>query len=752
MAELLAGMKGHRQAWLALGQWRLLLDLLAVVGLGLMPLLFFWRLLTPNPADVAIIRPGDFTDVHYPFRSFVTRELIDGRLSLWNPFVLSGHSSLGDVQFALFYPVNLALSYLLGRDGLSLLDLELHVVLHFSLAGIFTYLFAKRVLRSRAAALTSALVFAYGGYLTSFPVQQINLLETSAWLPLILLLLDKGLDERQPGYVALAGVSLALAALVGHPQTLLYVLAASVLYGLYKAWGQRSQGARRYLAVPLFVALGLGLSSIQLVPAYEHLGLTTRAEVSYRFTSTGFELKELVGLLLPGEWGGTPLYVGVLPLFLSGFAIVRARGGGPRVFWAALALIGLLVSFGGNTFLHSLLYLAAPGLRSFRQHERTVLLFALALAMLSGYGLKDLAECARADVRQAVASYCRGLRWLVLMMILVSLVFLYAGATVRDATQATAAALTNRAFFALLFVALSAGLVHLYMAHSNAGNLLAIAALALIGLDLFSTNWQNNLQDGRPDVLFPVPKAVGLFRTDLSEPVRVASEGLLPGNGNAGSLFALQDVVGNTPLQIERYAVFERNIEEWQRWQLLNVKYVMTKRELKDGRFRLLDSDKGVNTYEILPEHRLPRAYVVHRVVVAESDGQSLQLLKGIDLRREAVLRRPPGLALPDAVTTPSTARITKFEPGRIVLDADLRENGVLILSEIDHPGWQAYVDRQPETILQANYLLRGLPLVKGAHVVELLYDPPSLKLGVLLTILSTVATLALLAFFLRRR
>ena len=47
-----------------------------------------------------------------------------------------------------------------------------------------TYLFAKRVIGSRVPALVSAITFAFGGYLTAYPPQQLAILETATWLPL----------------------------------------------------------------------------------------------------------------------------------------------------------------------------------------------------------------------------------------------------------------------------------------------------------------------------------------------------------------------------------------------------------------------------------------------------------------------------------------------------------------------------------------------------------------------------------------
>ena len=70
---------------------------------------------------------------------------------------------------------------------LTVLALEQQVVLHFSIASVGTYLFARSTHAGRAGAALAAIAFAFAGYATSFPVQQIIILQTGVWLPWILL-------------------------------------------------------------------------------------------------------------------------------------------------------------------------------------------------------------------------------------------------------------------------------------------------------------------------------------------------------------------------------------------------------------------------------------------------------------------------------------------------------------------------------------------------------------------------------------
>ena len=144
-------------------------DLGIVLLLAGLCLLFFWRIVTPNLANRGSFPEGDFADQFYAFGVYEAQRLFNGQLPLWNPYTFSGHPFLADIQSAIFYPLSLITLLLSLPWGFSLFALELEAIFHFFLAGLFTYLLARRLLRDRHAALISSLVFTFGGYLTFIP-------------------------------------------------------------------------------------------------------------------------------------------------------------------------------------------------------------------------------------------------------------------------------------------------------------------------------------------------------------------------------------------------------------------------------------------------------------------------------------------------------------------------------------------------------------------------------------------------------
>ena len=712
----------------------LLLEALAVAALLALPALYFWRVLTPEAGDMATFPIGDFTDLHWPYRHFVSDELARGQIPFWNPYVSAGHPSVGDIQFASLYPIGALIATWAGA-GMPFAALEAQVVVHFALSGLFTYLLGRRILRTRPAAFVAALVFTYGGYLTSFPVQQMIILQVSVWLPLILLFLDLAICYRSPALAIPAGAALAMAALAGHPQTLFYVLLGAGAYFVFRCL-DRGLHLTQPLSGLLFLAVGFGLAAPQLIPAYEHLKLTTRDTVEYSFTTHGFSPREMFGFLAPYRFGGQALYQGILPLALVGVALLNRAAGRARWFWLGLAIVALLFSFGGHTFLQSLLYLGLPPLK-FRDHERFSFLIGLAVAFLAGIGVDGLLR--RSVSRDAIR---RCVRWALVALAFVAGLaglFLYGAVTGLPEVRGTFDGLADRTLLAALFVAISAGLIAI-AAREHVPALWPLLVILFIGADLFTASWQQNLRAGTPDKLLAVPAYASYLQTQTSGLFRIASEGILPGDGNAGPLYRLQDTVGNSPLEMDGYVQFNKDVNEWQRWRLLNVRYLVTKRNVDgDGRFRLAAREGDVSVYEIEPDHVLPRAWVVERVRFAGSPADARTLTDAIDPTVEAVVEDErldiggTGEAAGNGVsdTTRPRVAVVEYSPERIVVEAEAPRPALLVLSEVYHPDWTAKVDGSAVEIVRTNAILRGVPLDAGKHTVEFSIEPRGFLAGV---------------------
>ena len=71
---------------------------------------------------------------------------------------------------------------------------------------------------------------------------------------------------------------------------------------------------------------------------------------------------------------------------------------------------------------------------------------------------------------------------------------------------------------------------------------------------------------------------------------------------------------------------------------------------------------------------------------------------------------------------------IKTYEPNRLTYEVNSGKGGVLVLSEIYYPGWEATVDGQPAELGRVNYILRALHIAPGKHQVELSFFPKSVN------------------------
>jgi uncharacterized membrane protein YfhO len=95
---------------------------------------------------------------------------------------------------------------------------------------------------------------------------------------------------------------------------------------------------------------------------------------------------------------------------------------------------------------------------------------------------------------------------------------------------------------------------------------------------------------------------------------------------------------------------------------------------------------------------------------------------------------------------------ILSYEPDRIRLRVTTSQPGALVLSETYDKGWHASVDGDDAPVHEAYGVIRAVPVDAGESVVELRYDPRSLRLGFYISIAAAVAAIATVVVALSRR
>jgi hypothetical protein len=151
----------------------------------------------------------------------------------------------------------------------------------------------------------------------------------------------------------------------------------------------------------------------------------------------------------------------------------------------------------------------------------------------------------------------------------------------------------------------------------------------------------------------------------------------------------------------------------------------------------------------------LPRAKLYTHWQVSTNDTATLQRLAdpAFDPVQTVLVADPiPGPQSPASSTNqPSgTVQFASYAPKRIELRAQAVAPSVLLLNDRFDPNWKVTVDGKPATLLRCNYVVRGVQVPQGNHLVLFRYEPSTTYLYV--SVAALIVGLALIGFLVATR
>jgi len=549
------------------------------------PVLFGGRLLMSG---------GDAYLYHYP--------AVFGSRALWDPLLFGGYPRFADPQMMTWYPLALPLS-LTGWEWLW----NPFLLAPYVLGSCFAYGLLWRLTRSALGSAVAGLVFGLSGFLMAH-MQHVAVIHGTAWLPLLLWSVEELRHRFHRGWLAVLAAAVACCFLAGHVQIFVYSL---LLCGLYVAfhlpWAPL--GWWRYgLTAASGLALGLGLSAIQILPTFELVPHSQRAKMTFEeFAAFSFPKRQLPQLVFPYIYGGADLSPGTwldgepsprrgppLPYFgawnfheLAGFCgllscVLAGAGflGGLRTraawFWGLAAVAALVLALGDSTPLARGLY-RMPVLNRFRCPCRFLLWFELAVAVLAGLGVYALRNLSRVRatlallVASAVVLASVGVAWWKVARQMADADLFRDAPPSLPASVRSAVAWDNPAL-GLPLVGLLCGLVALWLWRWRPNRATAAALLAAVALDLGLFAWFAGWRPASAPagILAHAPEPIADLLRPLRKGERVfAGAPLLPSTRhswdyenplhleaapvNVSSLWGVPNALGYTPLALERY-------------------------------------------------------------------------------------------------------------------------------------------------------------------------------------------------------
>ena len=139
--------------------------------------------------------------------------------------------------------------------------------------------------------------------------------------------------------------------------------------------------------------------------------------------------------------------------------------------------------------------------------------------------------------------------------------------------------------------------------------------------------------------------------------------------------------------------------------------------------------------------------WLVQHVKIVENRVEALQALGTTNLKDTTIVDKSfsKNVVQPQRDST-STIKMTKYDNDVIEYEATCNGPQFAVFSEVYYPvGWNAYVDGKKTDYSNVNYILRGLSLPTGKHVVKFVFEPASVKSGTSIMFISSILILLII-------
>lgn len=776
-----------------------LYDIAPPLLLLFLTVIFFWRQLVLGES----LYWGDIGLYFLPMQHFLHDQLHLGRLPLWNPYILCGAPYVGNPQTWALYPSSLLLFPMPAE-----LAINATIALHIWLAGCGMFAFLKRTTGLRVPpCLFGAVVFMFGGQLVSkeqFP----NMVQACAYAPWILLAIDRFVDLRTLWTATVLGAVVGLQVLAAHAQITLLCLYLGLAYGLFRLtaveWHHLAGGRveRPLLRVKVFrlasllvfaALIAFGLAACQTLPILELFTHAWRQRLTFKIVDRFYlPPNQLLNFTLPtlhgnpyfgdftarGNFWETCCYVGWIPALSAWaavcFAFVRERrrrlyrsaglaaeqehdrshGAVAKVrFWSVVFVFGVWMATGGVGKIYRAAWAVLPGFRNFHDPARCLLWSAIALSILSAYGLHAVMR--RLEPHHGTAStFFRNPAYIAACLAIL--------VTFADLCR-FGATLYPLAPVASVEATVPNGAVHRVLADSavDNGEARVIAPDSARVWQRFTTHksyrrlipnynalWRDTLTPNlsmdagimdafgyEPETRLDAQRILGMidadYRPDAPPRQRTVAASL---SGLFGVRYVAMLRVNPPDTEIPHLA----SIYNQPALPLITgpadvpSRIYLTRDTAYQPRARLTTDFLGVPTH-----------WDAVRAYEAYNSGDT-----GLDLSHVTLVAGNPGLPATEAPPTRSTPRSTvdidDISPDRVDVTATASRPCLLVLADTLHPGWRATVDGRPADILSADGFVRAITLREpGRHVVSFLYKPTAFFAGLYLTLFTLSLVLA---------
>jgi hypothetical protein len=646
-------------------------------------------------------------------------------IPLWNPYIMFGQPIVGNLQYALFYPLNILFLFFSFFKAL-----WLYQSMHMAIAGFGAYLLTRHIgCKKNGSMVAGCLYMLNGRILYYINAGWLGYYTSICWLPLFVLSSILVLERKERHFPLAFGTIFAMMLLSGTPQYAFMGFWIFLINGIWQIFLPRSREDRLSLIYRLLLSglISFLLISVQLFPAFEQTYLSSRIYFDNSSSIHGFHfvwsIKQWFRILFRPEFLRHDFawelcaYIGIGGMVLSFLGLFVSK----RYFQYALlwGIIPWLFSMGTALPPFDLVLKNIPGMAMLTSPSRYFIFSILILCVFSGYGFEYLFD------------YANRKRYICLFLSIVGFGLLLSGLFIFPNTQDTVI-LNVRYFGAMICFFLLAGL-YLWKRIKFIQIILTCFLIAdpiIVASNGILTGYHK--KDLKPPlkIIQAIKEHPGPVRIGSIQPVNLRAYRLTPlGDwifiqnkiGRAGgyeplamlnTLNFLTQLDGTLPISETMWAFRLFDFARPDLYDLAGITHLITFKPIMNPRLKLKTRDtitmpnfcggwwreKPVYLYENVNVY--PRAFFV-------AEGSKGRI---------------------------SPVGVKDVSPDRRYIYIHTNQPGTIIISESFHPGWIAVENDKPIPLKPFLNTFISCHVPAGEHEVMLDFAPNSFRLGLRFT------------------
>lgn len=691
----------------------------------------------------------------FPWKHLTYDSLRSFIIPLWNPYQFLGMPFMASMKPLVFHPSNML--FFLNEA----IAWNAFLFLQLLFSGYFMYIFMRSLDTDNCGSFLSAIAFSFSSLMVctlEFGSEGHVLL----WLPMFLFLIRRYINTLSGWNILFLAIGTSISIFAGHLQYLSYIILTSITYAMYEAFRQRK------LKYSIFIIsgflLGACISAVQLLPGIELYSQ------SYRYLTDGYDMfssgllkfYNFLRLISP-DWLGNPTtgdlrtgyielsgYYGIIPLFFTFYAIVRLHRTPYIRFFTVLFAIAAALSLSG---VGQILYYLKIPLITGGIGGRIFFIVLFSGAVLSGIGFAGFLRN---------IEYKKSLKTLLLFTLIIGIcigIGLYGNKT----GQVFALTIRNIKYqLIVLGIFILTSILFLRVQKHKINTIIfCIIVIGLTYFDLFRMGYRF-LTFSNTKFLYPKTESVSYIKNQTQYTLGRAHGITEP---EIYTYFNLYGIETYNPLYPLKTAKFLHALEGKENiildnkyyvsqgkqlkylFDLTGVEYIAVTKGVNPAEFYFQDSSTEKDLKKVFEDttHDVyanttayPRYGLFYDIHTGIDDGKALLLIRNrtYDFSKTLVIKE----SIPDIISSSSgSVQLVSSDVNSQVFRVKSRSKGILYVSDVNFPGWQASVNGKITPVLTANYLFRAVKIPSGESDVRFWYYPFSFALGKWISIISII-------------